>query len=400
MTARGVSLERQIRHRLLLGLVVVFGVLLVLLDRSVTSLVEDFVRSRLQHDAESLISALQDQGETANPRWVIAGESLPQVYQRVHSGHYFILTGGESTQRSRSLWDLEISVPTLAVGQSATASIAPLDDQRWLSWQQGFSKGGTDFTLWIAEDIAPLQAIQRQFELLLLGLVMVAIPVLLLWQRLILRRGFARLEPLRHTLIEQSRGSNAELPVDIPEEVGPLVAAIRTRLSRSGEQIQRSRTALGNLAHELKRPLQQLHWRAQSCDDPELKEELESIHENLLRRIERELKRARIAGAPMPGQQFIPQEEVPHIRRLIELSARREVRFHSELPEGAMPYDRDDMIELLGNLLDNAWRFAASSVWLTIRHDDNGYRIEVKDDGPGVDRQHLERLSERGLRLD
>lgn len=399
-STRPVSLERLIRHRLLLVLVIVFGVLLFLLDRAVTTLTEDFVRSRLQHDAESLISALQ--AESGNPptEWTLPSQALPQVYLRVHSGHYFIIQYTNGEIRSRSLWDLDVTPENLHPGATADGLMAPLDDQQWLVWQQGFRKGDTDFSLWIAEDIAPLQAIQRRFELYLLGLVVIAIPILLFWQRLILHRGFARLEPLRKTLIEQSRGSSAELPSDIPDEVRPLVEAIRTRLIRSGEQIQRSRTALGNLAHELKRPLQQLHWQAQGCDDPELRHELESIHDNLLRRIERELRRARIAGAPMPGQQFIPQEEIPHIRRLIELSTRRELEFHSDAPEGAMPYDRDDMIELLGNLLDNAWRYATSSVWLTIRRDEGGYRLEVKDDGPGVDPEHLERLSERGLRLD
>jgi len=399
-STRPVSLERLIRHRLLLVLVMVFGVLLFLLDQAVTTLTQDFVRSRLKHDAESLISALQVEPGNPPSEWMLPSQALPQVYQRVHSGHYFIIQYPNGELRSRSLWDLDVTPDNLQPGGTADGLIAPLDDQQWLVWQQGVRKGDTDFSLWIAEDIAPLQAIQRRFELYLLGLVLIAIPVLLFWQRLILHRGFARLEPLRQTLIEQSRGSSAELPTDIPDEVRPLVEAIRTRLTRSGEQIQRSRTALGNLAHELKRPLQQLHWQAQGCDDPELRNELESIHENLLRRIERELRRARIAGAPMPGQQFIPLEEIPHIRRLIELSTRREVRFHCDIPDGAMPYDRDDMIELLGNLLDNAWRFATSAVWLTIRRDEGGYRLEVKDDGPGVAQQDLERLSERGLRLD
>lgn len=397
---RNVSLERLIRNRLLLVLVVVFAVLLLVLDRSIGLLVQDFVRSRLQHDAESLIAALQESGGSGSGEWLIDQRALPLVYERAHSGHYFILHSETGVIRSRSLWDLDPVPTVLEPGESATHQISVLEGQRWLVWQQGFRKGNTSFSLWIAEDIAPLQAIQRQFEIYLLGLVLIAIPILLLWQRLILRRGFARLEPLRQSLESQSKGGSTELPEAIPDEVRPLVDAIRLRLGRSAEQIQRSRTALGNLAHELKRPLQQLHWQVDRCDSPELRRELEEIHDTLQRRIERELRRARIAGAPMPGQQFVPREEMPHIRRLIELSTGKSVAFHEDIPNGALPYDRDDMIELLGNLLDNGWRFARSAVWLSIRPEGSGFRIAVEDDGPGVAQQDMERLSQRGLRLD
>lgn len=394
------SLERLIRHRLLSGLVLVFGVLLVLLHITVSTLARNFVGSRLQHDAESLIATLQQVSTEQGNRWQLSETALPLVYQRARSGHYFILRSPEQTLRSRSLWDLDVQSEPLLPGETRISEMAPLADQQWLVWEQGFGRNDTDFTLWIAEDITPLHSIQRQFELYLLGLVVLSIPVLLLWQRMMLQRGFRRLEPLRNALEEQRAGSGVELPQQVPSEVRPLVNAINQRLARSGEQIKRSRTALGNLAHELKRPLQQLHWLADRCADESLRQELEAVHERLFHRIDSELRRARIAGAPMPGQQFVPDQEIPHLVRLLEMGGPRPIRLHSDIPSGALPFDRDDMIELLGNLLDNAWRHARAEVWLKIVREGRGWLISVADDGEGVAPEDLHSLSERGVRLD
>ncbi len=392
------SLERSIRNRLLLVLVVVLAVLLGLLHEAVTALTHDFVRSRLQHDGESLIATLS-RADVGQP-WLLDEQVLPNVYHRAQSGHYFVLQSAQQRLRSRSLWDLEVEVPNLAPGVGQSREMAPLKGQYWLVWEQGFRKGGTDFTLWIAEDISPLRAIQLRFELYLLGLVALTIPILLLWQRLILRRGFARLEPLRRALAEQRAGHAAQLPASVPLEVRPLVNAINQQLSRSAEQIQRSRVALGNLAHELKRPLQQLRWVAEQCHEPQLRSELEALHDSLHRRIDAELRRARIAGAPTPGQRCVPGDEVPHLVRLLDRISGREIAFSSQLPEGSIPYDRDDTLELLGNLLDNAWRHARSAVRLTIRQQEQQWEICVEDDGAGVSEEDLALLSVRGTRLD
>ncbi|NVK40333.1 MAG: sensor histidine kinase [Oceanospirillaceae bacterium] len=391
------SLERLIRHRLLLVLLLVSGILLALLHLAINALTADFVRSRLEHDAESLIAAVQPAGDG----WRLTETALPLVYQRARSGHYFLLQYGDQRLRSRSLWDLTIDSRSLPVGASRSyEQQPPVRDQYWLILEQGFRKGDTDFSLWIAEDIAPLRSIQYRYELYALVPILLSIPLLLLWQGLVLRRGFARLEPLRRALAEQSAGSAAELPSGVPTEVQPLVDAIRQRLNRSGEQIQRSRTALGNLAHELKRPLQRLQWLAENCEQEAQRRSLWEVHDQLRQRIDSELRRARIAGVPSPGQQFVPAEEVPHLVRLLELSGRGDIRLQSRLPDGAMPFDRDDMIELLGNLLDNGWRYACTQVCLCIERGSGGWVMRVEDDGPGVKEADLERLTQRGLRLD
>jgi signal transduction histidine kinase len=281
------SLEQRIRHRLLMVLLVVFGGLAVLLDLAIENLTGDFVQSRLQIDAESLIAALEQTGPDG--QWQVDEQHLPGAYQRPRSGYYYQLSyngadlSGEI--RSRSLWDLEVNTRQLDPGVTQTQVMSPIEGQRWLVRQLGFVRRDTAFSLWIAQDVAPLDSARRRFEFYLLGIVLVTIAVLLFWQRLILHRGFAALEPLRAALRDQALGGESELPSRVPQEVQPLVDAIQMRLQRSGEQTKRSRTALGNLAHELKRPLQQLRWLAGKCPDAEGRVEMEQIYAQLSQRI-------------------------------------------------------------------------------------------------------------------
>ncbi|MBV0933464.1 sensor histidine kinase [Marinobacterium weihaiense] len=394
------SLESRIRRQLLLVLLVVMTGLLTLIHFSVSQLTQAVVLSRLEHDAESLIAALEPD---MSGRWTLATATLPQVYQRVHSGYYYQLLSAEFQQRSRSLWDLEPDLQPLPVGQQRHELRDGVGEQRWLVLEQGFSRGGQAFTLWVAEDIAELQQEQRRFELWLLLLLALSVPLMLVLQRGVLRAGFARLEPLRQALERQQAGDDPRFPDALPQEVMPLVQTLSQLLHRSGEQISRSRTALGNLAHELKRPLQELQWLAQQQQDPAVQEQLQRLYHQLFERIERELRRARIAGSPGPGRHFQPQDEIPHLEQLLLRIGRDDIRLDTRLPDGSIPFDRDDMLELIGNLLDNAWRHAERRVRLQIlapTPERACWRIQVDDDGAGVDAAALQQLSARGLRLD
>lgn len=390
------SLEKLIRNRLILVLLAFMILLLGLLHHGLNTITQDFVITRLQHDSESLISALN----RTEDDWEIEQSSLPLVYQRALSGHYFILHYKAKSIRSRSLWDHSIQSADLLTGKTTSGVVAGATDQALLYWQQGFTKQGTEFSLWIAEDIAPLQARQMQLKMYVVGLIIAVTSILLFWQRLVLRRGFSQLNKLQSVIVQQHAGNDIPLPQQIPSEVKPLVDAIEQTLSRMGEQMQRSRTSLGNLAHEFKRPLQALQWKIQQESDSIKSGQLDGIYLQLKSLVDRELRRARIAGAPTPGKQFNPKEEIPQVEKLLVRMGDGGIQLNASLPDVALPYDRDDMLELVGNLLDNAWRYARSEVRIDIHKTNSQWLIEVEDDGDGVAESDLEKLVQRGLRLD
>ena len=398
MDQTGLSLEKQIGRRLLWVLLVCLIGMLGALHLVTTHITGQYVLTRLQHDAESVITGLS---QDAAGRWQFDEDALPQIYQRVQSGHYYHLASAddETEFRSRSLWDFELNLTGTPAEESAFRQSGP-GGQTLQAWQQHFSRDGANFTLWIAEDITPMLTHQLRLEAMLSLGGLLTLAVLLWFQRNVLRRGFARLEPLQRAIASQQAGESVDLPQAVPLEVQPLVNSIRGLIHQSHARIARSRTSLGNLVHELRRPLSELQWQAEQETDSAKATRLQRVHDALNNLIDRELRRARIAGSPAPGQRFVPSADLPHLVTLLSQGNDKPVTFDADIPERSLPYDRDDMLELLGNLLENAWRFARGQVRLSVREAAHQWWFQVEDDGEGVAASDLQKLAERGVRLD
>jgi signal transduction histidine kinase len=159
----------------------------------------------------------------------------------------------------------------------------------------------------------------------------------------------------------------------------------------------RTRNAMGNLAHELKRPLQLLSIQQEGGRNADMRNTLDDIR-NIL---ERELRRARISGSSGVGGAFDPAQEagaMADVLRKIYPDIDLEVELESRFETTAL--DRDDMLELIGNLLDNACKFARSRARLTIGRVDGQLEFVIEDDGPGLEPDQLQQLNRRGRRLD
>lgn len=398
------SLQHQLRRQWLLTLLLLMLPLLWLADYGVRQLTTHTVLSRLQHDADGLIAALT---QDSQGNWQVDDSRLGTLYQRVYSGHYFAIRDQQSTDlRSRSLWDKEPPAIQLASGvvrhwQQPGIQGDRLDEQ-WLSQAQGIRVQNHDFTLWVAEDIAPLQSELNRYRLAALALLVFALLALMLIQRRQLSRAFARLEPLQQQLRELRFGERDGLNAaagHYPQEVQPLAEEIDRLLSLLQQRVSRSRNALGNLAHEMKRPLQQLQLLAEQLDPQHQQQQREAL-QRLRQLVERELKRARIVGMSSPGRQTRLSEDLPPLLQVLQqLYPQASIRAQFD-HSAVLPQDRDDMLELLGNLLDNACKYAGGEILLSIRSDATDWLISICDQGPGIDQQQREYLLQRGTRLD
>ncbi len=393
----GYSLERSIRYRLIAVMAPLLILLVLVVLESVHNLVDQIVVGRLQQDAESLIASVE---KTDTGDWDVEERFLPHVYQRVRSGHYFILRWPDGQIRSRSLWDRRVDPEQFSAGDSKEYLYHNVKDESWMVLQERFSKEGEAFTLWIAEDISTIQAEHAYYRNLLLVVVVGLLLVTVVWQRRVLRNGFARLEPVQRALRSNRDSGELEFPAAIADEIKPLVDSIQGLVERSSEQVARSRMSVGNLAHELKRPLLELQLFADEATDPETKGQLQNILEKLQRRIDAELRRARISGNPVPGNLFTFESELPHLQLLLDRLHGRTIHFELDVEQQQIPFDRDDMLELLGNLLDNAWKYAGSAVSLSARKDGQSWHFIVQDDGPGVSDEQLDKVNARGIRAD
>ncbi|MCP5018823.1 MAG: sensor histidine kinase [Ketobacter sp.] len=390
------SLQAHIkRYSLITFLIAISGVLLIS-DLGLRKITRHYITTRLQHDADSLAAALENPAGT----WQLDPVRMSTIYQRVFSGHYYVVFNDQLEIRSRSLWDYTPMLSTLPPGASETYTTEGANHQQWLVQSQGINKDGHDITIWVAEDITPLQNTLRQYRWGALFLLGMALLFLLLVQQTLLSRAFARLDPIRERLKKIRLGETTQdLATDMPIEVTPLLDEIEHLLAQLAQRISRSRNALGNLAHELKRPMQRLRLATEQTPAANRDEQIELLNE-LQRLVERELKRARIVGAPSPGRQTVLANELPPLREvLLKLYPQHDLTL--DYPANLiLPQDRDDVLELLGNLLDNACRYGGTSIRLKIAEESQGYRIKVQDDGPGIAEAQLNQLTQRGERLD
>ncbi|WP_415905585.1 sensor histidine kinase [Neptuniibacter sp. QD48_55] len=393
---RVISLEQRIRNRLLLVVLPLLMVLVFIIDRSVHILVDDLVVSRLKQDAESLITSI----DKKNAAWQVDEKYLPTVYQRVRSGHYFILSWNKEQIRSRSLWDTVIDVSEFSSGDTEEYQYFENAGERWLVYQETFTKKGQTFSLWVAEDITLIEQKQRFYEWILVAVAGLSIFGFVLWQRYVIRTGFNRLAPVQEAIENNKNTGELSFPKDVPQEISGLVESIRKLVSGSEEQLSRSRMALGNLAHELKKPLQELKIHASMLTDTAQRKAIEKSIEQLHRRIDSELRRARISGAPMPGYLFSFAEELLHLEVLLNQIHDRKLALSVNSEHDKLPFDRDDMLELLGNLLDNAWKYSQSEVRITVETDGNYWFFYIDDDGEGISESKIEQANKRGVRVD
>jgi signal transduction histidine kinase len=391
------SLKLRLAVGLSLSLLLLLGGQYWLVSGAIRATAEDYVASRLRHDSESLLAAL---------RWAPDGPRLAAtdtIYRRPYSGHYFRIQAGERSLRSRSLWEADLPLPEVAVGASRRLHVTGPQDQPLLVRVAAFREAGRTVRIAVGEDLTPLNADLAAFQWRY-GLVSAAVAAVLLGlQWLLVALGLRPLRRLQGEVAALERGEREALSEDVPAEVRPLVTELNRLLGVLGERLERSRNALGNLAHALKAPLTRLFQAAETApvsDDPALHEQILEPARTIRERIDRELGRARLA-AGSPGQRFDPGRDIPGLIRAVErIHADRELTIAYHGPDPGIAYgDREDLMELVGNLLDNACKWAASEATVTAALE-GGLTVTVADDGPGVPPDRRDRLTRRGARLD
>ena len=396
------SLGLQLRLELALGLVLLFGVMWWGGVQAIHSLTDHFVASRLEHDAEAVLAAMRlDGSERPLVRW----RRIDAIYDQPLSGHYYQVSFPDGKKvSSRSLWDEQLDIPQFAPGSQGQWRMPGPADQELLVWAAGYNKQGQIFSVAVAEDMTPLNQRVVQFEWLFVALTLIITLLLFIGQQWIVRSAMGRLERVREDMARLERGEVDTLSTDVPAEVGPLVDQFNHLLELFQQRLEHSRKGLGNLSHAFKGPINLLQQQLDSDEmapHPELKSAMKLQLSRVRQLMEREMKRARLAGSGISGGRFNAALEMPQLVRVLrQIHHEKELHIECKVPEsGPLSVDREDMLELLGNLLDNACKWAEGKVHCVIEQRD-AIIIEVEDDGPGVSPEALAQLTERGVRID
>ena len=375
------------------------GVMLVLLlamSFAIQRLVSDYAFTRLQHDAESIINVLQ---QDTSSLWGINPSHLSSVYDRVRSGHYFVIKVGTEVIRSRSLFDLETPEVQLFADKehSPTETLTQQGpgDEVWLIYQRQVEKNGQPIAIWVAEDIHPVRQQLLTYSVYTVLLIVVLALLQFYAQQSLLNRAFAVFDRVREHI--KSIHQKTTLPeLDrVPEEIKPLVTEIDRLVDHQQKRIERTRNAISNLAHEIKRPLQVLSLQTEdSASNQQAVAQIQLI-------IDRELKRAKISGVGHSGGIFDASQDWPFLLDMMKrLYPDVTVNMNDLSNQPDINFDRVDMLELLGNLLDNACKFAQQVVTVELIANEREMTLIFDDDGPGVKTEALDKITQRGYRLD
>lgn len=393
---------KSIQRRLSVGLISVLLVAGIVVGQASLWLFENglqrYLESGLQSDSENLLTALSrgTQGLQLDER------RLSSAYLRPFSGHYFSIEFGDVHWRSRSLWDNQLPRPDKP-GLSSELQSGP-EGQMLLVMRSDYQRFGKAVTITVARDYTPIREAFKQVQRIGLGIGIVALIIILFLQRITVRRALRPLEIARNQTAQLQQGKRSQLDAQVPIELEPLVTQINHLLTHTEDNLKRSRNALGNLGHALKTPLAVLISLTNDprlAAYPEIQHTLREQLEQIQQRMSRELNRARLAGDALPGVQFDADVELPGLLATLGMihGQHLTLTLNAE-PSVHLPWDREDMLELLGNLLDNACKWADSRVELNVHQTVNGFMIEVQDDGPGIPQTEREQVLSRGARLD
>ena len=311
--------------------------------------------------------------------------------------------GGHELFRSRSLWDRELTVESghrdegLHIYDSNEFPSERLrimerdvrlpDSPVIWRFQVAQARAGLD------EQIAVLRrTLVRSFALLGLGLIMMS--------ALQATFGLWPLRKVRRQIAAVRAGRVSRVDDRLPVEIAPMVDELNDLLAHNERQAEEARTHAGNLAHALKTPLTVILNEA-TANSPELCRAVIREATTMRRQVDHHLARARAVGRRAAGQSMAevwPSLDAVEraVTRLypqvtIDIAGDKGTRVHVE---------RQDLDELLGNLIENAAKYGGGRVFVTVQRDGAEVAILVEDDGAGIPANQRQAIFERGARLD
>ncbi|HEX3582859.1 MAG TPA: ATP-binding protein [Thermoanaerobaculia bacterium] len=223
---------------------------------------------------------------------------------------------------------------------------------------------------------------------------------------LILRSGLTPFAELRARMNAVRDGREQRIEGEYPGEVQPLIDDLNQLLASRDEAVRRAHERAGDLAHGLKTPLAVLMHEADRAEEEGLAELANAVRqqvERMRRNVDVHLAHARAAGsgATLGAHASAGASAQNLARTLNRLYAERGTRIDVLASENVdVRCQQEDLDEILGNLLDNACKWAASRVAISASVDDSQVRIDVDDDGPGVPAEMRETVLRRGVRAD
>jgi signal transduction histidine kinase len=373
----------------------------IALDRVLTSAVSD----NFDNQMEYVLTAMVASAEIGPDGEVRLNRPLgDQRFMEPNSGLYYQISGkGQEDFPSRSLWDdplkprydLPDSKPRFRNSNEFAdeplriverAITLPDSDTRW-SFMVAQSTDGLD------AQIKELRTtLITSFALLALGLIILAALQTLY--------GLWPLRDVRRELAAMRSGQQRRIQNALPDEVMPMVNELNALLDHNETQAEEARRHAGNLAHALKTPLTVI-MNSATAKAPDLDETVIREATTMRRQVDHHLARARAVGrrghSHSRAEVWQSLESVERAVGRLYRHVRLDMAGNKEL---AVRVERQDLDEMLGNLIENAAKYGGGSVFVTVEDSDEMVEIQIEDDGRGIPENDRQRIFDRGVRLD
>lgn len=408
--------RRLVVSAALMSLVVLAGLVLILsaVYRGQTLALLDVELDR------TLTSLLRSVDADANGKLVLNEETLPadELFRTALSGRYWVVVGvdkdtGKFTgelEQPKSLWEGDIpwpesNVKPLIDGQGQilrSSGIGPIGERVRMAAQVITLTNREDpVMLLTAFDRTETDRGARSFTWILVAAMSALAALILVALSLGIRSALRPLSRVRHDIEDIREGRLTKLEGDYPSEVLPLSEELNKLLDHNRGVVERAQTHVGNLAHALKTPLAVMMNEAsgETPLDDVVRRQAGSMHDN----VQHYLKRARAAArAQTLGARCAVSPVLEDMSRLlnklfgdsgidVQVEAFEDLFFRGE---------RQDLEEMVGNLMENACKWAKSQVKVSVEIGSDSFRLHVDDDGKGLSPEERVAALQRGVRLD
>lgn len=416
-SAESVGPRGSLRVRMLLSatlvLAIFLGVVGLVLDNAFRQSAQQGVWDRLQPHIYGLISVTQELRDEDEFSLDLPKELLEPQFNNLGTGHFSVLFDEHGNEIWRS-----ISAIDLILGASATAQLMATSEPGVMTfgqlepikrhgplffvtymviWQTDM--GQKRFVYAVLEDFVPYRNEVASFRGSLWGWLLAGVFLLVGVQAAIMYWGLLPITGLERDLKAIEGGERAYLEGQYPTEISGVTRSLNILLEAEREHRERYRTTLADLAHSLKTPLAILKAEAQkpSTKMKEIDEQVDRMNEIVSYQLERAVSRSSTLV-----KQRVPVAPVAEKLKaaLLRVYSDKHIDMSITAAGAVFPGDERDLMEVLGNLLDNACKYGDGKVRLRANQNDESLKVVVEDNGPGIDVDDRHRVLQRGMRLD
>lgn len=396
----------SLHFRLAAGALVAIALALTIVWAVLSHLFTDYLADQYTGEMTAVMDSLAARLAIEDSTLVLKSDPDDSRFQIPTGGRYWQISSddGQPPLRSRSLWDEEITPDALSADMycgfretDGPDGLPVLVSLKKMTLGEGATQ--KSFTVYAAfskpEMEAALESYHRPLRLMLLstGGVLLLAAFLQGWI------GLRPLVRLRDGVADIRAGRSLHIGAEGPSEVKPLVREINLLLAERETAIERARARASDLAHGLKTPLTVLSHLVEALPEERRETALQQI-ELVRQRADRQLQAARMGVEQMATTSLLGISG-KLVNVLAPFTTEKGIDWHLDIdPALTVQADPADIAEALGNVLDNAVRFARTRIEVSANRTKGDIVLSVRDDGPGADPASYDLMLKRGIRID